>query len=135
MRHTNALNASIRTSVLHSYFMLGDCQRCLEESQWLTDPMIATALISLGRPLARSLRTETRFLELMRIAEERHWMAAASFTDAGRLACASKVDREARQFVAAVRPAASGCRYGQMLAAIAFAPAALGCTMSGSSIA
>jgi TolB-like protein len=43
------LDPQIRTSVLHTYFMLGDYQRCLDESQWLTDPMITVALVSLGR--------------------------------------------------------------------------------------
>jgi len=43
------LDPEIRTSVLHTYFMQGSYQRCLDESQWLTDPMLAMALISLGR--------------------------------------------------------------------------------------
>jgi serine/threonine protein kinase/tetratricopeptide (TPR) repeat protein len=43
------LDPQIRTSVLHTWFMLGDYQRCLDESQWLTDPMITVALVSLGR--------------------------------------------------------------------------------------
>jgi serine/threonine protein kinase/tetratricopeptide (TPR) repeat protein len=43
------LDPEVRTSVLHTFFALGDYQRCLDESQWLTDPMIATALVSMGR--------------------------------------------------------------------------------------
>jgi serine/threonine protein kinase/cytochrome c-type biogenesis protein CcmH/NrfG len=43
------LDPQIRTSVLHTYFALGDYRRCVDEAQWLTDPMITTALVSLGR--------------------------------------------------------------------------------------
>jgi serine/threonine protein kinase/tetratricopeptide (TPR) repeat protein len=43
------LDPQVRTSVLHTYFAMGDYQRCLDESQWLTDPMITVALVSMGR--------------------------------------------------------------------------------------
>ena len=43
------LDPQIRTSVLHTYFALGDYQRCVDEAQWLTDPLITVALVSMGR--------------------------------------------------------------------------------------
>jgi len=43
------LDPQVRTSVLHTYFAMGDYQRCVDECQWLTDPMITTALVSMGR--------------------------------------------------------------------------------------
>jgi non-specific serine/threonine protein kinase len=43
------LDPQVRTSVLHTYFALGDYQRCIDECQWLTDPMITSALVSQGR--------------------------------------------------------------------------------------
>ena len=43
------LDPQVRTSVLHTYFMLGDYQRCIDECHWLTDPMITVALVSAGR--------------------------------------------------------------------------------------
>jgi pentatricopeptide repeat protein len=43
------LDPNVRTSVLHTVFMMGDYQRCLDESHWITDPMIAAALVSMGR--------------------------------------------------------------------------------------
>ena len=43
------LDPNVRTSVLHTVFMMGDYQRCLDESQWITDPMITAALVSMGR--------------------------------------------------------------------------------------
>lgn len=42
------LDPEVRTSVLHTYFAMGDYQRCVDEAQWLTDPMITAALVSLG---------------------------------------------------------------------------------------
>jgi serine/threonine protein kinase len=44
------LDPLMRTSVLHTYFMMGDYSRCLDESQWLSDPVVGVAaLASLGR--------------------------------------------------------------------------------------
>jgi serine/threonine protein kinase/tetratricopeptide (TPR) repeat protein len=43
------LDPQVRTSVLHTWFAMGDYERCLEESQWLTDPLLALALVALGR--------------------------------------------------------------------------------------
>ena len=43
------LDPQVRTSVLHTWFMLGNYQRAVDESHWLTDPMLAAALVSLGR--------------------------------------------------------------------------------------
>ena len=57
------LDPQVRTSVLHTYFMVGDYERCLDESQWLTDPMIAVALMTLGR------REEA--IEAMKVEHER----------------------------------------------------------------
>jgi serine/threonine protein kinase/tetratricopeptide (TPR) repeat protein len=43
------LDPQVRTSVLHTWFAMGDYERCLEESQWLTDPLLSLVLIALGR--------------------------------------------------------------------------------------
>jgi tetratricopeptide (TPR) repeat protein len=43
------LDPQVRTSVLHTFFAMGDYQRCVDEAQWLTDPMITAALVSMGR--------------------------------------------------------------------------------------
>ncbi|MGH9349471.1 MAG: protein kinase domain-containing protein [Vicinamibacterales bacterium] len=43
------LDPQVRTSVLHTYFAMGDYQRCVDEAQWLTDPMITAALVAMGR--------------------------------------------------------------------------------------
>lgn len=43
------LDPEVRTSVLHTYFMMGEYDRATEESHWLTDPLLAMALISAGR--------------------------------------------------------------------------------------
>jgi non-specific serine/threonine protein kinase len=69
------LDPQVRTSVLHTYFALGDYQRCVDESQWLTDPMIATALVSMGR--TEEAKTAIR-VEAERFAGntiERHFVA------------------------------------------------------------
>ena len=57
------LDPQVRTSVLHTYFMMGDYQRALDESQWLTDPLLAVALVSLGR--------REQALEAIKVEEER----------------------------------------------------------------
>jgi eukaryotic-like serine/threonine-protein kinase len=43
------LDPQVRTSVLHTWFVMANYERCVEESQWMTDPMLASALVSLGR--------------------------------------------------------------------------------------
>jgi TolB-like protein len=56
------LDPQVRTSVLHTWFMMGNYQRAVDESHWLTDPMMAAALIALGRTedaeVALTLETE-----------------------------------------------------------------------------
>jgi serine/threonine protein kinase/tetratricopeptide (TPR) repeat protein len=68
------LDPQVRTSVLHTAFMMGDYQRCVDESQWLTDPMITVALVSMGR--VEEARTAIR-MERERFAGntvERHFI-------------------------------------------------------------
>jgi serine/threonine-protein kinase len=43
------LDPQVRTSVLHTWFAMGEYQRALDESHWLTDPMLTVALVNLGR--------------------------------------------------------------------------------------
>lgn len=43
------LDPQVRTSIPHTWFAMGEYQRCLDESIWLTDPLTAVALIALGR--------------------------------------------------------------------------------------
>jgi hypothetical protein len=43
------LDPQVRTSGLHTWFMLGQYQRAVDESQWLTDPMLSAVLVALGR--------------------------------------------------------------------------------------
>src|SRR5262245_8986120 len=43
------LDPQIRTSIPHTWFAMGEYQKCLEESVWLTDPLASLALVALGR--------------------------------------------------------------------------------------
>ncbi len=56
------LDPQVRTSAIHTWFMLGQYQRAVDESHWLTDPMMSAALVALGRDeearVAIALETE-----------------------------------------------------------------------------
>ena len=56
------LDPQVRTSGLHTWFMLGQYQRAVDESQWLTDPMLSAVLVAAGRDddarVAIALETE-----------------------------------------------------------------------------
>jgi serine/threonine protein kinase/tetratricopeptide (TPR) repeat protein len=43
------LDPQVRTSGLHTWFMLGQYQRAADECQWLSDPMLSAALVAMGR--------------------------------------------------------------------------------------
>ena len=43
------LDPQVRTSALHTWFMLGQYQRAADECHWLTDPMMSATLVALGR--------------------------------------------------------------------------------------